>query len=188
MANNVVNVDAILDVSLNIELRVIETRNLNILLEFWSNAIKFYRQKSNRFEEHDECVYMDPDHGAMASFVSAIWDSNYIRIGDYECDMVVDLNVRIGNLLNTRENYISRPQFLARPICDVRQREYIQPTNVRRSQRIRNRNRRPPPQIVATNEQNPSQLGGQGAEEPPYAPQGIEGHGLLPNPLSQQTD
>ena len=91
----------------------------------------------------------------METFVSTIWDPNYIRIGNYEYDMVADLNVKIGNLLNTNEKYISRRKFRPRPNTDVRPREYTQPANVRRSQRIHNRNRRP-------NEQNPPTIGGSG--------------------------
>ena len=91
-------------------------------------------------------VYVDPDHGPMATFVSAVWDPNYIRIGNYECDMVVDLNVKIGNVLRTenesRPNFIERPNVTLslRPDIDITHTKVSPPPVLRRSRRIRERN------------------------------------------------
>ena len=46
-------------------------------------------------------VYIDNDHRPMISSVTNIWDIDYIRIGDYECDLVPSEYVKYDKLLNT---------------------------------------------------------------------------------------
>ena len=42
-------------------------------------------------------MYLDEDHGALYGTVTNVWDPNYVRISEFETDLVVDKNVRFGS-------------------------------------------------------------------------------------------
>ena len=110
--------------------------------------------------------------------------------------MVVDLNVKIGNVLRTEIPYESRQNFIERPNVSLSLRPDIvithsqesPPPVLRRSRRIRARNNQQNENINIDGNRDPLQGGPEriGATQRPG--NRIEGHGLLPNPLSQQTD
>ena len=48
-------------------------------------------------------VYIDTDHGPQSAGTTHIWDNNYIRIRQQECDLVVNKWGKYAKLLNTSD-------------------------------------------------------------------------------------